>query len=106
MRDQPVPDPNALDPVVSAAAPSMTGTTERIWFIWVTQFDQDVDHAVTDEEMVTKSDGSGRYRAVCGAVFIPAAMEQPPGKACPSCSAVLVDRLPATAEQDRSRRST
>jgi hypothetical protein len=73
----------------------MTGTTERVWFIWVTQFGQDVDHAVTDEEVVTRSAGGGRYRAVCGAVFLPAAMEQPPGEACPSCGAVLVDGLPA-----------
>jgi hypothetical protein len=56
-------------------------TDERVWFIWLTSYAEPVDHAVTDEEMAASR---GNYRAMCNALFFPAAMESPPKPSLPS----------------------
>jgi hypothetical protein len=66
----------------------MTGDG-RIWFIWITSFDQGVDHAVTDEDAAASR---GEYHALCEAVFLPAPMESAPRPPCPGCVAYLHSR--------------
>jgi hypothetical protein len=58
----------------------------RIWFIWITSFDQGVDHAVTDEDAVASR---GEYHALCDATFLPAPMEYAPQPPCPGCVTYL-----------------
>lgn len=82
----------------------MSSTGERVWFVWLTTLDQDLDHAVTDEEMAAGGlQRRGVYRGLCGAVFLPAPMERAPGVPCPYCVAVV---LPDTSKPDRPRRRT
>src|SRR2546430_16120370 len=74
---------------------------ERVFSIRVTALYPHVDHAVTDEEMVARDrESRGDYRAVCGAVFLPAPDTRAPGRFCPECVRVLRARatLP-TVEQ-------
>jgi hypothetical protein len=74
-------------------------TGERVWFVWLTALDRDLDHAVTDEEMIAgQTRGRGRYRAMCGAVFLPAPMERGPGFPCTACAAILIDRIAGMTE--------
>jgi hypothetical protein len=68
----------------------MTVTGDRVWYIWLTAYSEPVDHAVTDEDMAA---GRGEYRAVCRAVFLPAAMESPPKPACPACLKALQSHM-------------
>jgi len=73
----------------------VTATTERLRFIWITALHYDVDHAVTDEEATDRtSDHPGAFRSVCGAEFLPAAMECAPRPPCPRCRIVVRPRLP------------
>lgn len=60
-----------------------TTNDARVWFIWVAAHIPVVDHAVTDEEMAARSvENRGEYRALCGAVFLPAPDDWPPGQRC------------------------
>lgn len=47
-----------------------------------------LDHRVS-ETSLSDACRSGRYRAVCGRLVIPAALVAPPGRVCPACSVVL-----------------
>jgi hypothetical protein len=83
-------------PTCPAAPPKST----RTWFIWVKVLNDDLDHAVTDEEMtVGRTPRRGHLRSVCGTTFVPAAMEEEPGLPCTRCGSALVRNL----EQTRSR---
>jgi hypothetical protein len=68
-----------LEPRSAAPAP---GADSELRFTWITALGHGVDHAVTDEEAVASR---GEYRAMCGALFVPAAMEKPPMQPCPPC---------------------
>jgi hypothetical protein len=79
---------------------------KRVFSIRVTAFSPHVDHAVTDDEMAARSDECrGEYRAVCGAIFLPAPDVWAPGRFCPGCVRVLRARatLP-TIEQRLDQR--
>lgn len=68
----------------------MTATKRRVFFIWVTALHPRVDHAVSDAEMAARdTEGRGEYRALCGAVFLPAPDTQPPAQPCPACGRYL-----------------
>jgi hypothetical protein len=72
----------------------VTATEGRVWFVWITSLGHGVDHAVTDEEVAASRAGRcGEYRSVCGAVFLPAAMESASGPACPRCVVFLRARV-------------
>lgn len=80
----------------------MTATKDRLFFIWVTAHYPRVDHAVSDAEIAARDAASrGEYRALCGAVFLPAPDTRPPGQLCPACSRFLRARatLPATEQR-------
>lgn len=66
-------------------------------FTWITAFGHGVDHAVTDEEAVASR---GEYRAMCGTVFLPAAMERPPMPPCPWCMARVRAHLQAQGARE------
>jgi hypothetical protein len=52
--------------------------------------DGTADHAVTDEAMMAGvTAGTGTYEAVCGAVFLSAALVCPPCRRCQRCLAFL-----------------
>lgn len=79
---------------------AMTETRTRV--IWVTAFYPDVEHAVTDNEMAARGrEHRGEYRAVCGAVFLPAPSDRPPGHRCPACQRYV--RAQATLPDLRDR---
>jgi hypothetical protein len=80
----------------------MTATGGRVWFIWVTAHYPDVDHAVSDEESAARNvENRGEYRALCGAVFLPAPSSRPPGPACPACDRFLRARVTLPELQKR-----
>lgn len=55
------------------------------------------DHWIRDE-LPGGARSSGRYRAVCGRLVIPAPLVAPPGRACPACVVVLdTSRCPRRA---------
>lgn len=75
----------------------MTGkaTCEQVLCIRVTALSPRVDHAVSDAEMAARDvEHRGEYRALCGAVFLPAP-DCPPAPCCPFC-------LPYLRRQRRS----
>jgi hypothetical protein len=83
----------------------MTVAEKRVFFIWVSAHFPHVDHAVTDEEMAARSaENRGEYRAVCGAVFLPAPDDRPPLRACPECGRSLRTQVPADQERLRAPR--
>jgi hypothetical protein len=64
--------------------------TLKTWVVWVTSVVDEIDHALTDEDMSAgMSAGLGRYAAVCGKSVVPAALTAPPGRACPGCAEIL-----------------
>lgn len=68
----------------------MTTTTQRLFVIRVTAYHPAVDHAVTDEETAARNaERRGEHRAVCGAVLLPASLDQPPGQRCPACRLIV-----------------
>jgi hypothetical protein len=80
----------------------MTMTTGRIFFIWVSAHYPLVDHAVTDEEMAARTiENRGEYRAVCGAVFLPAPDDRPPAPCCPACVQLVRARATLPTAQQR-----
>lgn len=82
----------------------MTATSERLWFIWITSLNHGVDHAVTDDEVVSRTaEHPGAYRAVCGAEFLPAAMECAPRPPCPYCSGVVRPKTNPPTQKRRRR---
>src|SRR6266545_6789780 len=82
----------------------MTATDERVFCIWVTALLPKVDHAVTDEEMAARNTESrGQYRALCGAQFLPAPDDQPPGQTCPECARFLRARATERTAEHRLR---
>lgn len=81
---------------------------ERMFSIRVTAYCPRVDHAVTDDEMGARSvEGRGEYRAVCGAVFLPAPDVWEPGRFCTECVRVLRARatLPTVEQRFSHRRA-
>jgi hypothetical protein len=84
---------------------STTRSGGRIWFVWIRAQGHLVDHAVTDED--ASCSRHGWYRAVCGAVFLPAAMEAPPLPACAECGRLIRARLDASpgGQQDGSAKT-
>lgn len=86
---------------------SMMAIGERMFSIRVTAFCPRVDHAVTDDEMAARTaECRGEYRAVCGAVFLPAPDVWAPGRFCPDCARVLRARatLPTVEQRLGQRR--
>jgi hypothetical protein len=80
----------------------MTTTDVRLFTIWVTAYYPNVEHAVTDEEMAARNaENRGEFRALCGAVFLPAPSTRPPGGRCPTC--VRFDQVRATLPELASR---
>lgn len=81
-------------------------SSARVFVIWVSAQDPAVDHAVTDEEMGARNaECRGDYRAVCGAVFLPASDDQPPHPTCPACAAILRRRaITPSLQRHRHRR--
>lgn len=69
----------------------MTTTgTRRLFTILVTAYYPSVEHAVSDEEMAARNtENRGEFRAVCGAVFLPAPSTRAPGGRCPACARVV-----------------
>lgn len=80
----------------------MTATDARVWVTWITAFGQGVDHAVTDDEVnARRAEHPGEYRAVCGAAFLPAAMESAPRPPCPACLRFLRTRANLSGPEQR-----
>lgn len=74
----------------------------RLFTIRVTALFPDVDHAVTDEEMAARNEENrGDYRALCGAVFLPAPSTRGPGRWCPECARFAWARATLADMQDR-----
>ena len=70
----------------------MDRTRTRAPFVtWFTCGSENVDHAISEDEVITGiSEGTGRYAALCGATVYVASMVCPPGRRCPSCEAAVV----------------
>ncbi|MGH3772182.1 MAG: hypothetical protein ACRDRW_12430 [Pseudonocardiaceae bacterium] len=61
-----------------------------------------LEHEVTEDAFAAgRTAGRGEFQALCGPVFIPAAMVAPPGRPCPEC----LDILSASRQAARSRRA-
>lgn len=83
----------------------MTATAEQLRYIWITALQDDVDHAVTDEEATNRTAAHlGAFRAVCGAEFLPAAMECAPRPPCTRCVVTVRPPAPEPARHTRTRR--
>jgi hypothetical protein len=84
----------------------MTATKDRVFFIWVTAHYPHVDHAVSDEEMGARDrESRGEFRALCGAGFLPAPGNRPPGRQCPGCVRFLCARASLVTAEQRLGRS-
>ncbi len=65
------------------------------------QFGARVAHEVTDEAFAA---GRGEYQALCGCVFVPAALAAPVGRPCPACLGILsASRRAAAPREPHSR---
>lgn len=64
---------------------------KRLYTIPITDhFGARVAHDVTDEAFAaSRAAGQGQYQALCGCVFIAAAMAAPVGRPCPDCLDIL-----------------
>lgn len=64
---------------------------KRLYTIPITDhFGARVAHEVTDEAFAaSRAAGQGQYQALCGCVFIAAAMAAPVGRPCPDCLDIL-----------------
>lgn len=59
-----------------------------------------VEHEVTEDAFAAgQAAGRGEFQALCGPVFIPAAMVAPPGRPCPECLDILAASHRATASR-------
>lgn len=56
-----------------------------------------VTHHLVSDRSVDLSE-AGKARAVCGRVFLPAALAAPLGRPCPLCEAVVARILPLTPD--------
>ncbi|MGH3720968.1 MAG: hypothetical protein ACRDRI_19395 [Pseudonocardiaceae bacterium] len=65
-----------------------------------------LEHKVTEDAFAAgQAAGRGEFQALCGPVFIPAAMVAPPGRPCPECRDILsVSRRAAASRRPRHRR--
>lgn len=65
--------------------------------------EQRLEHRVTDAAAAA-SRQSDRYQALCGQLFIAAALAAPPGRPCPDCASVLAAASrPATTPEPQPR---
>ncbi len=81
----------------------MTAVRSRIF--WITAQEDGTEHAVTDEaQEASRAAGVGWYEAVCGAVFLAAAMEAGPVGRCASCRAFLRAQYEMRDINERMRR--
>jgi hypothetical protein len=80
---------------------------KRLYTIPITaHFGARVAHEVTDEAFAaSRAAGQGEYQALCGCVFIAAAMAAPVGRPCPDCLDILsASRRAAAPHRPRHRR--
>jgi hypothetical protein len=76
----------------------------RVRCIRVTALSPRVDHAVTDAEMAVRNvEHRGEYRAICGAVFLPAP-DCRPAQCCPFCLPYLLRQPGKRQEHSRGHR--
>jgi hypothetical protein len=76
---------------------------------WMTCSQDDLEHAVTDEQacLVIRT-GRGIYQAICAHQIIPRALSAPPGSRCGRCEAICVEESTARgagARQTGQRRA-
>lgn len=96
MREPRSPEP-AFNALIAGAAAAMSPAVPPIvttpmavgmWFNWLTSSDDDVEHAVSDEQVaLCFRTGHGIYVTMCGHAVTPGALVAPPGKRCPGCVA-------------------
>ncbi|MGH3869645.1 MAG: hypothetical protein ACRDQ4_26795 [Pseudonocardiaceae bacterium] len=75
------------------------GVPQRLYTIPMTALlGTRLEHEVTDDAFAAgQAAGRGEFQALCGPMFIPAAMVAPPGRPCPECLDILAASRRASA---------
>ncbi|MGI9000842.1 MAG: hypothetical protein ACR2GH_04175 [Pseudonocardia sp.] len=96
-RRRPVSGQTGGVPPAVGLAPQPDTTPEKLWLSWMSCINDDLDHAVTDQELTTgQHHDDGVYQAICGHTVTPQAMITAPGRSCIPCRTTLDALRPPT----------